>query len=503
MAVEKAAGFGELGTACWYYSRRRGRQAHAAPPGATGSKVVASQPLLGQPPASARGGAAFSSAWSEAPEQGGCLLTLGFDEALAAFEADLLPAIQAAMGYPLATACLPSEALLTALWGAVRSLGAGDPRDGDTWDALMNKRIQETWRSRDPGTIWLDDKVAQVGQAARLCQCSGENTLHLPFHSQALSADDGAEQQLLDAIEECASRREPIVLKPRHGANSRHVFLWPAPHEVDEATRRECVGLALHGRDESWDRECWQLSQVPRGALIQPMYNIAVPLRPDGGPKMRAAPLELKVQVLFGRVAGATLNTHPQHLWILRNGCIQLWDTEELKARGHTRCRKLDRCYGASLPEGALELLQGVLSRSWCEIRDTSERLTREAELDELRVDWLLGDERWGPRIGELTYMGAGSRITTPLSARLARAFAAGHLCRLHKASLLPGPQLATEDGEVLHLWPTGSPPPVSTRTHHTPRGTGRCASAKAKSRPRQEPVLEDAADLSGNGSHE
>lgn len=40
--------------------------------------------------------------------------------------------------------------------------------------------------------------------------------------------------------------------------------------------------------------------------------------------------------------------------------------------------------------------------------------------MDELRVDWLLGDARhpreaamctedkWGPRIGELTYMGAG-----------------------------------------------------------------------------------------------
>merc|ERR1711933_450085 len=55
----------------------------------------------------------------------------------------------------------------------------------------------------------------------------------------------------------------------------------------------------------------------------------------------------------------------------------------------------------------------------------------RAVGLDELRVDWLLGDPRWGSRIGELTYMGAGSRVTPPLSRRLSMAYAAGHLCRL------------------------------------------------------------------------
>lgn len=63
-----------------------------------------------------------------------------------------------------------------------------------------------------------------------------------------------------------------------------------------------------------------------------------------------------------------------------------------------------------------------------------------------------MSEAKWGPRIGELTYMGAGSaflhpwnsvefclfrmvssagsRVTPPLAMRLARAFAAGHLLR-------------------------------------------------------------------------
>eukprot|EP00913_Durusdinium_trenchii_P030739 g28792.t1 len=166
------------------------------------------------------------------------------------------------------------------------------------------------------------------------------------------------------------------------------------------------------------------------------MYQIAVDRGSAGGPRSRAAPMELKVQVLFGRVVGATLNTHPQPLWVARTGVIQLWDAEDLVQRGQVRCKSLDRCYGRKLPEQLLEQLQEALASDWLFIRDTSERLCRAAGLDELRVDWLLGDAKWGARIGELTYMGAGSRVSPPLAMRLARAFAAGHLLRRQRMRL-------------------------------------------------------------------
>jgi len=36
--------------------------------------------------------------------------------------------------------------------------------------------------------------------------------------------------------------------------------------------------------------------------------------------------------------------------------------------------------------------------------------------LDELRVDWLLGDPTWGARIGEITYEGAAFSQTPELA---------------------------------------------------------------------------------------
>ena len=58
--------------------------------------------------------------------------------------------------------------------------------------------------------------------------------------------------------------------------------------------------------------------------------------------------------------------------------------------------------------------------------------------LDELRVDWLLGDPVWGPRIGELTYMGTMALDVFPVSWRLAKAFAAAHLSRREDRRLEP-----------------------------------------------------------------
>eukprot|EP00438_Fugacium_kawagutii_P024556 Skav223336 [mRNA] locus=scaffold200:171327:189182:+ [translate_table: standard] len=48
-----------------------------------------------------------------------------------------------------------------------------------------------------------------------------------------------------------------------------------------------------------------------------------------------------------------------------------------------------------------LQLLLRTLAHGWPMIREISQDVAR--DLDELRVDWLLGDDVWGPRIGEDT----------------------------------------------------------------------------------------------------
>lgn len=298
---------------------------------------------------------------------------------------------------------------------------------------MMYHRIGQSWKTRRAELIWLDDKVAQVHRTAELLDCE---PLHLPLLAHAAADDPVGLEKMKQTLLECARENQPIVIKPRHGANSCFIFLWSSPEETKEEELFQSIEAALVGEDRSWEKECWQLSQVPRGAVLQPMYSIAVDRQT--GPRSRAAPMELKVQVLFGRLVGATLNTHPQPLWVAWNGVIQMWDSQDLVARGQVRCKSLDRCYGRSLPPQLLVGLQEALASSWFFIRDASERLCQAAGLDELRVDWLLGDAKWGPRIGELTYMGAGSRVTPPLAMRLARAFAAGHLLRkgqMHLAS--------------------------------------------------------------------
>ena len=134
-----------------------------------------------------------------------------------------------------------------------------------------------------------------------------------------------------------------------------------------------------------------------------------------------------------------------------------MWKFQDLIVRGQVRCKTLDRCYGRHPPKELLSRLQDVLRSSWPFIRDSSERICRTAGLDELRVDWLLGDTTWGARVGELTYMGAGSRITPPLSMRLARTWAAAHLLRLKRLRLLRLSQRADESESEkcpVPLWP-------------------------------------------------
>eukprot|EP00927_Polykrikos_kofoidii_P077353 TRINITY_DN74299_c0_g1_i1.p1 TRINITY_DN74299_c0_g1~~TRINITY_DN74299_c0_g1_i1.p1 ORF type:complete len:543 (+),score=48.94 TRINITY_DN74299_c0_g1_i1:81-1631(+) len=417
---------------------------------------------------------------AEAPfTRAGHLFSLNFDDALALIEDDLLHAVWAADGYPLHSACVPNATLME------QCIATVDPDSTkDTWDEMMCKRIGDTWRTRKRDLVWLDDKVAQVDTAASLCD---GRAVHLPIYAWALAGDEEAERRVVEAAVHCIERAEPFVVKPRHGANSQHVFMWTDPSEADEIAVAACVKDAITSTDPSWNRECWQLSQVPRGVVLQPMYAIAVPKREESGPKNRAAPLELKVQVLFGLVVGGTLNTHPQSLWVTSEGAIQVWKSADLRARGHVRCHTLDRIYGQVLPIGALEILQRVLRTDWPHIRETSERISCGAGLDELRVDWLLGDSHWGARIGELSYMGAGSRVTPAISRRLTRAFAAAHLSRIGLLELVEPPirrgSLSEDEWEGLPPNDVLSLPSLWAGRERSPPTTAKTARTRRRNR--------------------
>lgn len=157
-------------------------------------------------------------------------------------------------------------------------------------------------------------------------------------------------------------------------------------------------------------------------------------------------PLELKIQVIFGQVVGACLNTHPMYLWVTRDGTVIPWNPTMpgLLKKGHGFWEKL--------PEVIFQLLLRCLREFWPWMRQISEELAK--NLDELRVDWLLGDDTWGCRIGEVTYMGTMALDVFPISWRLAKTFAAGHLSRRRHGLVEPfWPQRVLQ---LLQTWKHG-----------------------------------------------
>jgi len=149
----------------------------------------------------------------------------------------------------------------------------------------------------------------------------------------------------------------------------------------------ESVESALEAWDDSWKKESWNQNAVPKGALLQPFYASmqALMSTEDAGASAvkLLRPLELKVQVLFGEVVGACLNTHPTALFVTRDGMVHLWD--------QTVPGFLKKRHGIAepLPKEILVILLHALSQDWATLRRDSEQLARAAGLDELRVDWL------------------------------------------------------------------------------------------------------------------
>ncbi|CAE8625942.1 unnamed protein product, partial [Polarella glacialis] len=144
---------------------------------------------------------------------------------MAQLERDLIPGMRAAASYPLSQACEPFAELVDLCLTVVSNTS-----NADRWDVVMVSRIRDTWQSRRTALVWLDDKVAQVHETSRIC----DRLLHLPLYAHASEGEAAEEQELRRALCECITRNDPVVVKPRHGANSCHVSLWPSPQDARE-----------------------------------------------------------------------------------------------------------------------------------------------------------------------------------------------------------------------------------------------------------------------------
>eukprot|EP00929_Paragymnodinium_shiwhaense_P120318 TRINITY_DN92255_c0_g1_i1.p1 TRINITY_DN92255_c0_g1~~TRINITY_DN92255_c0_g1_i1.p1 ORF type:complete len:374 (-),score=87.88 TRINITY_DN92255_c0_g1_i1:556-1677(-) len=325
---------------------------------------------------------------------------------------DIKDLITGAAPYHLLEACKPTEELREQLQAVAD--GTALRKDSD-WHGVASLRIGDSWRSKRGEFVWMDDKFIQIEKTTEAC---GQQ-LHLPLLALAASDDEPALRALRAVTGQCAEEGRAVVVKPRHGANSACVFMFRQPTPSDQAALSDAVDKVVTTYHHTWAKENWQLSQVPRGVLVQPLYRTM--LVAHRSEFLKELPLELRVIVVFGVVVGASITAYPFEAWVTHDGFVHHWDNSMLKLSGVPASQK----HGKRLPPEAIDALRGVLLRDWGHIRSCSEAIVRHHGLDELRVDWLVGDEDWGSRIGELTYMGTGGSIAFPsLSRTVATAYA-------------------------------------------------------------------------------
>jgi hypothetical protein len=289
---------------------------------------------------------------------------------------------------------------------------------------------------RSQELVWVWDKVAQTAEAARLLErAQGGRFTHMPVLASLARAalePESVSSETAAVLHGIVEANEPVVIKPRHGANSHAIALFTSPSDAG-AEQLLAACRAAAAVDSARLGEPFQLTRVPPGAIIVPMYAGAPGQEAGNGRWAGAAPLELKVQTLFGVVVGATLHTHPWQFWVLASGALHAWQDIAAHSSSHHGGppRKWKQLHGGELGEIAVETLRQVLRDDWQEIASLSAQLSQRAGLDELRVDWLVGDQQWGSRIGELTYVGGAERLVPVLSKPFALAYLAGHRQRL------------------------------------------------------------------------
>mmetsp|Transcript_21515 Transcript_21515/g.54204 ORF Transcript_21515/g.54204 Transcript_21515/m.54204 type:complete len:471 (-) Transcript_21515:100-1512(-) len=225
---------------------------------------------------------------------------------------------------------------------------------------------------------------------------------------------------------------QAVVVKPRNGHDGLGVTKVLLEEEGEQGqsedqriSQIDRIYTALHKAffvkrehgEQSWlQRENWQLSQVPDGVVLQPLYSTSVI---ENYCSRTKGPLELKVHVIHGVVACATLKQYsPQVLYLEgRQGKIKLfqgngtggsfdggenenWEEQLCRFAGNITMREVHAVKDFLETE--------IIGKVWeSGIVPFAERFLAGYELDECRFDFLLGDTQFGVRLGEITHQGA------------------------------------------------------------------------------------------------
>lgn len=279
------------------------------------------------------------------------------------------------------------------------------------WRTLHEWRVDWTFASRPRSLIWLDDKLEQ----RRRVEAALGSDLYLPRLLELRGPQ-------LPSLAGVAGHPEPLVAKAGHGANSNAV------RRVPEGAGEDLVSRIAEELLESCveEIECWQLYEVPPGLIVEPRY---AGVGDDGHP------LELCVLCLWQRAVGAVFSWWPHAFWVDAAGLV--WPlplgTECPKKKPKDRCpcdayRQRGRG-GMEPPDAAW--LQGLLDAApWRRLAEVSAAVAALGQVEELRVDWFLGDQRFGPRINELTYMGGPRMLSRTAGGLFLRGTLAGWAAR-------------------------------------------------------------------------
>ena len=244
--------------------------------------------------------------------------------ALSLVQSQLAAAVAAAPAFSLSPACeLPPRSDLRraamadsgpdSVWPD-GSRGGKACQDGWEWDWITRSRIRMSYATsssdRSQELVWVWDKVAQTAEAARLLErAQGGRFTHMPVLASLARAalePESVSSETAAVLHGIVEANEPVVIKPRHGANSHAIALFTSPSDAG-AEQLLAACRAAAAVDSARLGEPFQLTRVPPGAIIVPMYAGAPGQEAGNGRWAGAAPLELKVQTLFGVVVGATI----------------------------------------------------------------------------------------------------------------------------------------------------------------------------------------------------
>eukprot|EP00933_Yihiella_yeosuensis_P049775 TRINITY_DN4709_c2_g1_i1.p1 TRINITY_DN4709_c2_g1~~TRINITY_DN4709_c2_g1_i1.p1 ORF type:complete len:396 (+),score=69.22 TRINITY_DN4709_c2_g1_i1:132-1319(+) len=333
------------------------------------------------------------------------------------FELDTACAVSGREFFALKKSCSENKYSLAYAWDVVDHLEKELWEYTWNWLELMKIRIAQTYRLRPVSLSWVFDKL----EVEALCNCVGGGSISVP--SIASWRKGGMENW--KAVAEAVESNIPLIVKPTHGSQSLGVAVFDEPQRAGMSAVNAAIDAALEAMADP--TEPWMLRAVPNGVLVQELYKSEEPCRMKTPPF--SCPLELKVQMLFGCVICGTVRAFPWQLTVLPDGSVHQWSNSRVvHARGLPKAWRAQ--WGSAVPAQTLEALRKVLAADWVLVSRLSTAIARASRLDEVRIDWLLGDPRLGPRVGELQYVGAAGNIRPHLQQPLCRAFLLCHKLR-------------------------------------------------------------------------